>query len=73
MGVPYHGMAVPFYDNHSIDGSVVAIYPAYTEGKSVVTVKTAGRMGSRSFFRSEVFRSAEPENDRSRRSYYWYP
>ncbi|WOV87475.1 LytTR family DNA-binding domain-containing protein [Sporosarcina oncorhynchi] len=40
-GVPYHGMAVPFYDNHSIEGSVVAIYPAYTEGKSVVTLKTA--------------------------------
>lgn len=39
-GVPYHGMAVPFHDNGVLDGCVVAIYPAYTEGKSVVTVKT---------------------------------
>ncbi|MEZ7172355.1 LytTR family DNA-binding domain-containing protein [Sporosarcina sp. OR05] len=39
-GVPYHGMAVPFHDDGVLVGCVVAIYPAYTEGKSVVTVKT---------------------------------
>jgi DNA-binding LytR/AlgR family response regulator len=39
-GVPYHGMAVPFYDGDSLEGCVTAIYPAYTDGKSVVTVKT---------------------------------
>ncbi|MHC0036303.1 LytTR family DNA-binding domain-containing protein [Pseudoneobacillus sp. C159] len=38
-GVPYHGMAVPFYHNGLIEGCVTAIYPALTEGKSVVTVK----------------------------------
>lgn len=39
-GVPYHGMAVPFYHNGKVAGCVTAIYPAYTDGKSVVTVKT---------------------------------
>lgn len=39
-GVPYHGMAVPFYHNGVVAGCVTAIYPAYTDGKSVVTVKT---------------------------------
>ena len=39
-GVPYHGMAVPFYDGEVLEGCVTAIYPAYTDGKSVVTVKT---------------------------------
>ena len=39
-GVPYHGRAVPFYDNGKIEGCVLAIYPALTEGKSVVTLKT---------------------------------
>ena len=39
-GVPYHGMAVPFYDGKLLGGCVTAIYPAYTDGKSVVTVKT---------------------------------
>jgi hypothetical protein len=39
-GVPYHGMAVPFLYDGKIEGSVTAIYPALTEGKSVVTVKT---------------------------------
>lgn len=39
-GVPYHGMAVPFYKDGKVDGCVTAIYPAYTDGKSVVTVKT---------------------------------
>ncbi len=39
-GVAYHGMAVPFYDGDVLEGCVTAIYPAYTDGKSVVTVKT---------------------------------
>lgn len=39
-GVAYHGMAVPFYRDGKVVGSVTAIYPAFTEGKSVVTVKT---------------------------------
>src|SRR5690606_21820973 len=37
--VPYHGMAVPFEESGEIQGCVMAIYPSYTEGKSVVTVK----------------------------------
>lgn len=40
-GVPYHGMAVPFHYNGDLEGCVTAIYPALTEGKSVVTVKTS--------------------------------
>src|SRR4051812_27226057 len=39
-GIPYHGMAVPFLHNGQLEGCVTAIYPALTEGKSVVTVKT---------------------------------
>ncbi|WP_442597831.1 LytTR family DNA-binding domain-containing protein [Neobacillus sp. D3-1R] len=39
-GVPYHGMAVPFLHDGKLEGCVTAIYPALTEGKSVVTVKT---------------------------------
>lgn len=39
-GIPYHGMAVPFFDNGMIQGCVLAIYPALTEGKSVITVRT---------------------------------
>lgn len=39
-GVPYHGMAVPFYHEGKLEGCVTAIYPALTDGKSVVTVKT---------------------------------
>lgn len=39
-GVPYHGMAVPFFENEEIAGVVTAISPAFTEGKSVVTIKT---------------------------------
>ena len=38
-GVPYYGKAVPFEED-GIIGCVMAIYPAYTEGKSVVTLKT---------------------------------
>lgn len=40
-GVPYHGMAVPFHNERVLEGCVTAIYPAMTEGKSVVTVKTS--------------------------------
>lgn len=40
-GVPYHGMAVPFHSDGVLEGCVTAIYPAMTEGKSVVTVKTS--------------------------------
>jgi len=39
-GVPYHGMAVPYFEDEEIAGCVMAIYPAFTNGKSVVTVKT---------------------------------
>lgn len=39
-GVPYHGMAVPYYHDEQLAGCVLAIYPAYTDGKSVVTVRT---------------------------------
>ncbi|PEP27741.1 LytTR family DNA-binding domain-containing protein [Bacillus wiedmannii] len=39
-GIPYHGMAVPFSNNGKIEGCVTAIYPALTDGKSVVTLKT---------------------------------
>lgn len=39
-GVPYHGMAVPFEEDGELQGCVMAIYPSYTEGKSVVTVKS---------------------------------
>lgn len=40
-GVPYHGMAVPFEQDGELQGVVMAIYPAFTDGKSVVTVKSA--------------------------------
>ena len=39
-GVPYHGMAVPFHHDGKLEGCVMAIYPAYSDGKSVITVKT---------------------------------
>lgn len=39
-GVPYHGMAVPFHHEGELEGCVLAIYPAFTEGKSVITIKT---------------------------------
>ena len=39
-GVPYHGMAVPFHHDGKLEGCVMAIYPAYTDGKSVITVRT---------------------------------
>ncbi|OZU89316.1 LytR family transcriptional regulator [Virgibacillus indicus] len=40
-GVPYHGMAVPIHYDDKLEGSLLAIYPALTEGKSVVTVKVS--------------------------------
>jgi len=39
-GIPYHGMAVPFFHGDQLEGCVTAIYPALTDGKSVVTVKS---------------------------------
>jgi hypothetical protein len=39
-GVPYHGMAVPFLHEGKLEGCVTAIFPALTDGKSVVTVKS---------------------------------
>lgn len=39
-GVPYHGMAVPHWNNGVLEGCVMAIYPAFTDGKSVITVRT---------------------------------
>ncbi|WP_409304170.1 LytTR family DNA-binding domain-containing protein [Peribacillus sp. SCS-155] len=39
-GVPYHGMAVPFLHEGKLQGTVTAIYPALSDGKSVVTIKT---------------------------------
>lgn len=39
-GVPYHGMAVPYFEGKEVAGCVTAIYPAFTDGKSVVTVRT---------------------------------
>ncbi|MEI4771262.1 LytTR family DNA-binding domain-containing protein [Psychrobacillus sp. FJAT-51614] len=39
-GVPYHGMAVPYEFKGELEGCVLAIYPAFTEGKSVITIKT---------------------------------
>lgn len=33
-------MAVPFSNNGKLEGCVTAIYPALTDGKSVVTLKT---------------------------------
>ncbi len=40
-GVPYHGMAVPYYEDKKIKGTVLAVYPVITKGKSVITIKTA--------------------------------
>ncbi|MDQ0219989.1 LytTR family transcriptional regulator [Peribacillus cavernae] len=39
-GIPYHGMAVPFLHEEKLEGCVTAIFPALTDGKSVVTVRT---------------------------------
>ncbi|MCM2532720.1 LytTR family transcriptional regulator DNA-binding domain-containing protein [Neobacillus pocheonensis] len=39
-GVPYHGMSMPFLHDGKLEGCVTAIFPALTDGKSVVTIKT---------------------------------
>lgn len=39
-GVPYHGMAVPIEYGGNVEGSLLTVYPAVTEGKSVITLKT---------------------------------
>lgn len=39
-GVPYHGMAVPYFNEDEVEGCVLAIYPTFTEGRAVVTLKT---------------------------------
>src|SRR5699024_11473475 len=39
-GVPYHGMAAPIRDKNKINGTVLAVYPTVTEGKTVITVRT---------------------------------
>lgn len=39
-GVPYQGMAVPFFHDGKLEGCVTAIFPAMTSGKLVVTIKT---------------------------------
>jgi DNA-binding LytR/AlgR family response regulator len=38
-GVPYHGMAVPYFHDGKLIGCVTAVSPAFTDAKSVVTVK----------------------------------
>ncbi|MGG1399188.1 LytTR family DNA-binding domain-containing protein [Bacillus salipaludis] len=39
-GIPYHGMAVPFFHDGKLEGCVTAIFPSLTSGKLVVTIKT---------------------------------
>lgn len=39
-GVPYHGMAVPIEYEGIVEGTLLTVYPALTEGKSVITLKT---------------------------------
>jgi len=39
LGVPYYGMAVPFFHDGEIQGCVTAVFPALNDGKSFVTVK----------------------------------
>jgi hypothetical protein len=38
-GVPYYGMAVPFFHDGKVEGCVTAIFPALNDGKSFVTVR----------------------------------
>lgn len=54
-GIPYHGMAVPFSNNGKLEGCVTAIYPALTDGKSVVTLKQQ-MAGFQFLFKGYVFR-----------------
>jgi len=40
-GIPYEGQAIPFYDNDGkLQGCITAIFPAMTQGKAVITVKS---------------------------------
>ena len=40
-GIPYEGQAIPFYDNDgNLQGCITAIFPAMTQGKAVITVKS---------------------------------
>ncbi|MCQ6282043.1 LytTR family DNA-binding domain-containing protein [Bacillus sp. EB600] len=39
LGVPYHGIAVPYYHEGKMKGCITAIFPALADAKSVVTVK----------------------------------
>jgi hypothetical protein len=38
-GVPYYGMAVPFFHEGELEGCVTAVFPALTDGKQFVTVR----------------------------------
>lgn len=38
-GVPYYGMAVPFFHEGKLEGCVTAVFPALNDGKSFVTVR----------------------------------
>ncbi|MEH6943436.1 LytTR family DNA-binding domain-containing protein [Bacillus sp. JJ722] len=40
LGIPYDGQAQPFFQDEELQGCLTAIYPAMTQGKSVVTVKS---------------------------------
>src|SRR5690625_1613655 len=40
-GIQYHGMAVPILHDGDLEGCLLAISPALTEGKSVITIKTS--------------------------------
>ena len=39
-GLPYDAQGIPFFKNGKIQGCVTAHYPAMTQGKSVITVRT---------------------------------
>ncbi|OIK16486.1 LytR family transcriptional regulator [Bacillus sp. MUM 116] len=39
-GIPYHGMAVPFFHEGKLEGCMTAIFPSLTSGKLVVTIKS---------------------------------
>ncbi|MDP4106331.1 MAG: LytTR family DNA-binding domain-containing protein [Bacillota bacterium] len=38
-GVPYHGMAIPYFQDGKVKGCITAVFPALTDAKSVVTIK----------------------------------
>ncbi|MGM9925899.1 MAG: LytTR family DNA-binding domain-containing protein [Bacillus sp. (in: firmicutes)] len=40
LGIPYDGESQPFFQDGELQGCVTAIYPAMTQGKAVVTVKS---------------------------------